>query len=90
MAVLKVNFKNHGNGAEKIEKGEFAIEDTITRRDIDLSADWELCFSPGKQVEMSILVIRIQGQNIICPKCYTSKFRVSILDGFNPNPYNTW
>jgi hypothetical protein len=55
VAVLKVNFKHHGNCAEKIEKGEFAIEDAATRRDIDLTTNWELCFSPGQRVEMSIV-----------------------------------
>ena len=59
MAVLKVNFKKHGNGAEKVEKGEFVIEDEVTGRDIDLTADWELCFSPGQRVEMSIIVTEI-------------------------------
>ena len=61
MAVLKVNFKHHGNSAEKIEKGEFAIEDAATRRDIDLTTNWELCFSPGQRVEMSIVVTRRYG-----------------------------
>jgi hypothetical protein len=56
VAVLKVNFKHHGNSAEKIEKGEFAIEDAATTRIIDLNTNWELCFSPGQRVEMSIVV----------------------------------
>ena len=56
MAVLKVNFKHHGNSAERIARGEFAIEDAATRRDIDLNTNWELCFPPGQRVEMSILV----------------------------------
>ena len=55
MAVLKVNSKHNGNSAEKIEKGEFAIEDAATGRDIDLNTNWELCFSPGQRVEMSIV-----------------------------------
>jgi hypothetical protein len=56
LAVLKVNFKRHSNSAEKIEKGEFAIEDAATTRVIDLNTNWELCFSPGQRVEMSIVV----------------------------------
>ncbi|KAE9377316.1 hypothetical protein N431DRAFT_436561 [Stipitochalara longipes BDJ] len=59
LAVLKVNFGKNSNGAELIERGEFAIEDAITRRDIDLSTDWERCFSPGQRVEMSVVVTRI-------------------------------
>jgi hypothetical protein len=53
VAVLKVNFKKYGNGTEKIERGEFVIQDAITKRDIDLNTDWEVCFSPGQRVMMN-------------------------------------
>ncbi len=46
MAVLKVKFKKQGNGAEKIKKGDFVIQHTTTKHDIDLTTDWEVCFSP--------------------------------------------
>ncbi|KAN0117809.1 hypothetical protein V8E51_003786 [Hyaloscypha variabilis] len=70
VAVLKVNFKKYENGAEKIENGQFTIEDAVTRRNIDLSADWELCFYPGQRVEMSIVVYRLSGVGCkICDRC---------------------
>lgn len=55
VAVLKVNFMKHGNGAKKIERREFAIEDSVTKRDIDLKTKWDVCFFPGQRVEMSMI-----------------------------------
>jgi hypothetical protein len=55
--VLKINFQKHGSGAEKIERGEFAIQDSVTKRDIDLRTDWEVCFSPGQRVDMSMIFL---------------------------------
>ena len=80
MAVLKVNFKKHGSGAEKIEKGEFVIQDASTNHDIDLSTDWDMCFSPGQRVMMSIILTRELVPDITCPKCYTPIFGVSIFE----------
>jgi hypothetical protein len=47
VAVLKINFQKYRSGIEKIERGEFAIQDFVTKRDIDLRTDWEVCFSFG-------------------------------------------
>jgi hypothetical protein len=67
---LKVNFKKHGNGAKKIDSGEFAIQDSATKRDIDLKADWDLCFFPGQRVDMSMIIRRDHAlQTSSCPKC---------------------
>ncbi|PMD48130.1 hypothetical protein L207DRAFT_505187 [Hyaloscypha variabilis F] len=70
VAVLKVNFKKHGDAAKKIENGDFAIEDAATKRDIDLTADWDICFAPGQRVVMSIILTRAVPISI-CPKCNT-------------------
>jgi hypothetical protein len=74
VAILKVNFKKHGNGAEKIERGEFAIEDAATRRDVNLEDDWETCFSPGQRVNMSMIFRRdcpnYAKRRISCPNCH--------------------
>ena len=73
MAVLKVNFKKHGKGAEKIERGEFVIEDSATCRDIDLKDDWETCFVPGQRVSMSMIFEQFgigDGALRACPKCH--------------------
>jgi hypothetical protein len=70
VAVLKVNFKKYGNGTEKIERGEFVIQDAITKRDIDLNTDWEVCFSPGQRVMMSMILTRAFVSSFACPKCH--------------------
>ncbi len=66
---MKVNFKKHGNGPQKMEKGEFVIQDAITKHDINLRTDWETCFSPGQRVMMSIILTRALMPDIKCPKC---------------------
>jgi hypothetical protein len=72
--VLKVNFSKHGSGTKKIEDGEFAIQDSVSKRDIDLTGDWETCFYPGQHVDMSIILIGIRLQlgltsRLVCPRC---------------------
>jgi hypothetical protein len=37
-SVLRSNFKNVGNGAKKIEKREFVVQDDATKVDIDLTS----------------------------------------------------
>jgi hypothetical protein len=72
-AVLQNNFKAIGPGAEKIRNGEFAIQDSATKRDINLSLPWQACFYPGQQVEMSIIFDLPEEPsnltNMNCPKC---------------------
>lgn len=53
--MLKINFQPYGNGAKKIERGEFAIRDRATKNAIDLSVDWNTCFSPGQKVDMCMV-----------------------------------
>lgn len=68
-AVLKINFKKIGSTADKIERGEFVIQDTATKRDIDLSSDWEVCFFPGQRVDMSMIFTKTDTVVGKCPKC---------------------
>ena len=71
MAVLKVNFKKHGSGEEKIDRGEFAIQDVATNQDIDLTSDWDRCFFPGQRVAMSVILelSQLSKYSAACPKC---------------------
>ena len=71
VAVFAVNFKKFGVDC-KILSGEFAIEDSVTKKEIDLDSDWDFCFSPGQQVEMSIIVKKAQDPASTCPKCKIS------------------
>jgi hypothetical protein len=63
VSILRINFREHGDGAEKIDKGEFVIQDLATKEDIDLADNWEACFRPGQTVEMSMTFHRYG------PKC---------------------
>jgi hypothetical protein len=67
--VLRSNFKNIGSGANKIDRGEFAIQDSIKRRDIDLTAAWESCFRPGQRVDMSMIFTSAKILSRSCPAC---------------------
>jgi len=71
MAVLKVRFKDFG--LHKIQNGEFALQDTGSADDIDLSdisRPWDLIFVPGQQVDMSVTFKRRdQANSILCPAC---------------------
>lgn len=70
-SVLYYNFKNIGRGATKIENGEFAIQDSATQMDVDLSSAWETCFYPRQHVAMS-MVFNSQTPNRHCPKCFAN------------------
>jgi hypothetical protein len=71
MSVLKDNFRNVGRAAEMIGRGEFAIQDSITKKDVNLMNDWDVCFHPGQRVEMSMVFKRKTGPTSNCPKCKT-------------------
>lgn len=77
--MLKVNFKKHGNGAEKIERGDFVIQDAVSKRDINLRNDWEICFTPGQRVVMSMIISRALVPGVTCPKCHTPNFGAASL-----------
>jgi len=69
-AVLRSNFRNVGPGARKIERGEFVIQDAVTKLDVDLTLPWEACFRPGQHVVMSMVFNSAKASNISCPNCH--------------------
>ncbi|CAO2652658.1 Nn.00g009410.m01.CDS01 [Neocucurbitaria sp. VM-36] len=70
IAVLRVHFKNAGASTAKLDSGEFIIEDSATKRSINLEEQWEACFQPGQKVAMSVLYkhVRLKAINT-CPSC---------------------
>jgi hypothetical protein len=71
-AVLRSNLGKFGKASERIDNGDFVIQDTATKRDIDLAQDWEVCFLPGQRVSMSIIFDLPEPWSLghaICPKC---------------------
>ena len=69
--MLKANLSKTGSGPEKIDRGEFALQDTNTKRQIMLTDDWETCFFPGQHVDMSMVCDRLSFQGSACPGCLT-------------------
>lgn len=69
LAVLKVRFQHAG--LRKIEKGQFALEESRTRRIIDLRQPWHACFLPGQKIDMSMIFSEPgDGERTqICPGC---------------------
>jgi hypothetical protein len=68
--VLQHNFRNIGTGSTKIENGEFAIQDSTAKRDVNFELPWETCFSAGQQVDMSMVFNSAKATNMHCPKCH--------------------
>lgn len=69
--MIKINFRALGEEAvRKIERGRFAIQDSATKRDVDLADNWDICFHPGQRVEMSIIFTDWgRHSHAMCPKC---------------------
>ncbi|OBT46768.1 hypothetical protein VE00_02643 [Pseudogymnoascus sp. WSF 3629] len=55
VSILKVNFNKVGHASDMIKRGEFVIQDSATKKDVNLGMEWDLCFSPGQRVEMSMV-----------------------------------
>jgi hypothetical protein len=73
--VLQLNFQKHSGGAERIREGLFAIQDSATKKDVDLTNDWELCFMLGQRVDMSMVVhdsASSMWRGDRCPRCKKS------------------
>ena len=69
ICVLKTNLKKIPSGPKKIERGEYAIEDAGSKRLINLSDDWDLCFFPGQVVNMSMVYHLPKSSDTTCPGC---------------------
>ncbi|KAI0154135.1 hypothetical protein GGR57DRAFT_512443 [Xylariaceae sp. FL1272] len=69
VSVLRSNISIVPHAEIFIDHGDFVIQDEGTQKDIDLSRRWELCFSPGQRVSMSIVLDSPYG---ICPSCSRS------------------
>ncbi len=67
LAVLKIRFQDAG--LRKIEKGQFALEETRSKRRIDLRRPWHTCFLPGQKIDMSMIFSRLESAKVTCPGC---------------------
>jgi len=69
MIITKRFEKHPGHG--KVLKGEFAIEEDATGRELSRKSDWSLCFRPGQKVDMSMLFSELESNSNECPRCRT-------------------
>ncbi|KAI4131239.1 MAG: hypothetical protein LQ338_001332 [Usnochroma carphineum] len=76
ISVLSINFRRIGSASEKIQKNEFTIHDSRSKKDIDLTRPLEECFRPGQHVEMSMVFDRFEASTRYCPGC-RHQFRVN-------------
>ena len=67
LAVLKVRFKD--TGLQKIEKGQFVLEEARTKQQVDLRRPWHMCFLPGQKIDMSMLFSLTTTATATCPGC---------------------
>ena len=67
LAVLKVRFRDCG--LRKIERKQFALEDTRTKRAIDLQWPWHQCLLPGQNIDMSMIFSSAETVGSTCPGC---------------------
>ncbi|KAG4442391.1 hypothetical protein IFR05_002093 [Cadophora sp. M221] len=66
---MAFHLENIGHGAKKIEKGEFVIQDSSTKIDVDLTKPWETCFRAGQHADMSMVFKSKEAWNMSCPNC---------------------
>jgi len=62
-----------------IERGNFAIQDLHSNRDLNLSSPWESCFSPGQRVGMSMVFLAVK-TSIDCPNCHVREGELVVYD----------
>jgi hypothetical protein len=71
-SVLELRFKNVP-GFHKVQRKEYVLEESITRRDIGRTRPFNVSFLPGQKVAMS-LIFRIftdeSSTNTTCPGCH--------------------
>ena len=68
IAVLKVRFKDVG--LQKVERGQFALENAQTKRPIDLQKPWRTCMLPGQRIDMSMIFSQAGLPGATCPGCH--------------------
>ena len=73
LAVLKTRFKDYG--LQMIEREQFALEESQTKRAVDLRRPWHQCFLPGQKIDMSMIFTqsmiftRAETPGSTCPGC---------------------
>lgn len=67
-SVLMARFKNIP-GERKVMRGEYALQDRGSLRDIEKSQTFEASFLPGRRVDMSMIFKQSHSLLRVCPGC---------------------
>jgi hypothetical protein len=67
-AVMEARFR-HVPGLRKVQKDEYVIQESNSRRRLDLRAPWDSVFLPGRRVHMSMIFQAAQKPMSTCPGC---------------------
>jgi hypothetical protein len=67
-SVLAARFQNIA-GERKIKRREYALQDRGSLNDIDRNAPFDVCFLPGRRVDMTMIFKETQPQTVSCPGC---------------------
>lgn len=68
--ILRKRFeKRHGH--QKVLKGEFAIEEGATGKDVSREHEFCMSFRPGQKIDMSMVFLDLNGASNYCPRCGT-------------------
>ena len=59
-------------GYKMVQKKEYVIQESATRREIGRSSPWEASFLPGQKVVMSMLFNDSISSTSSCPRCRLS------------------
>jgi hypothetical protein len=70
-AVMEVRFR-HVPGLKKVQNNEYVVQDSNSKRKVNLHAPWESVFLPGRKVNMSMVFRRPQLSTSSCPGCQTA------------------
>lgn len=58
-------------GEKKVQKGEFEIEDGLSRGKLVRTHPWSQISKPGRKIEMSMVFKDSSKTSVVCPKCGT-------------------
>ena len=71
--ILSKRFENHP-GYQKVAKGEFAIEESLSGMEVHREWNWSQCFRPGQKVDMTMVFSASPYLDMAadcCPRCKT-------------------
>jgi hypothetical protein len=69
-AVMEVRFR-HVPGLKKFQRREYLLQESGSKRKLDLQAPWDSVFLPGRRVVMSMIFQTPQISTSSCPGCQT-------------------